>query len=98
MAKSNHSGRMHAHYCAWQSSGLSQRRYSEQNGLHYAQFNYWVLKFRRAQSSTVQEQSGFVPVVVASNTTTPIFEINHSSGHRISFFEVVDASFIKSLL
>ncbi|MGO1245229.1 MAG: IS66 family insertion sequence element accessory protein TnpA [Sphingobacterium sp.] len=94
MAKSNLWDRMHRHYLAWQSSGLSQRAYSKQSGLHQAQFNYWVVKFRSGQRSTVKEQSGFAPVVITPNSNIPVFEIHHSNGHRLSFYEVLDASFI----
>ncbi|MGO3307569.1 MAG: IS66 family insertion sequence element accessory protein TnpA [Sphingobacterium sp.] len=68
---------MHRHYLAWQSSGLSQRAYSKQSGLHQAQFNYWVVKFRSGQRSTVKEQSGFAPVVITPNSNIPVFEIHH---------------------
>ena len=98
MGKSNLSERMYAHFHAWQSSGLSQRSYSSQNGLRIAQFNYWTLKFRKEQSQTVPEESSFVPLIVTSPEATPVFEIHHSSGHRISFFELVDPSFLKLLL
>lgn len=98
MARSKVSTLMYDHYCAWKSSGFSQRKYSKQNGLRVAQFNYWVCKFRREQSPAVIEESGFVPLIVTSNDTTPVFELNHSNGHRISFYQLVDVSFIKALL
>lgn len=98
MKKSNLFERMHAHFIAWQSSGLSQRTYSSQNGLRLAQFNYWTLKFRKEQGAMIQSESGFVPLLVSSSSTEPIFELHHSSGHRISFFELVDPSFLKALL
>lgn len=98
MARSNLSARMYDHFCAWKSSGLSQRSYSKLNGLHVAQFNYWVLKFRREQTSGEPKESEFIPLVVSPSDTTPIFEINHAGGHRISFYQLVDVSLIKSLL
>jgi len=98
MAKSNLSLRMYDHYCAWQSSGLSQRSYSKQNGFRPAQFNYWVCKFRREETPAKSGESGFLPLIISPGDTTPVFEINHASGHRISFFHLVDVAFIKDLL
>lgn len=99
MKKDTLSARMYAHYCSWQSSGLSQRRYSAQHGLRTGQFNYWVVKFQRHQSAMGSEPAGFVPLVVESEESgTPVIEIHHRSGHRISFFQRVDAAYIKSLL
>lgn len=98
MSKQKSYNEMHDHYCAWQSSGLSQHIYSKQNGLQPAQLSYWVSKFRKAEAPIPVEESGFLPVVVTSDVSTPIFEIKHRSGHRISFYQLVDISFIKDLL
>ena len=94
MARNNVSTPMYHHYCTWKSSGLSQRKY----GLSVAHFNYWVCKFRKEESQPVPEESSFVPLIVTSPDATPVFELNHSSGHRISFYQLVDVSFIKALL
>lgn len=98
MARCNLSNRMYDHYCAWQSSGLSQRSYSKENGLTMAQFHYWVGKFRSGQPPAEPEESGFLPLVVSSGDTAPVFEINYSSGHRISFYQLVEVTFIQDLL
>ena len=89
---------MYDHYCAWQSSGLSQRSYSRLNDFRPAQFSYWVCKFRKEQTPAKAEESGFLPLIISPSATTPVFEINHASGHRISFFQLVEVTFIKDLL
>lgn len=73
MASSNLSDRMYDHFCAWKSSGLSQRSYSKLNGLNVAQFNYWVLKFRREPTSVEPKESEFIPLVVSPDDVAPIF-------------------------
>lgn len=98
---------MFNHYCAWKTSVLSQRAYCREHGLRISQFNYWILKFEREelnrqadpQAPKPIQESGFAKLVVDRTChDTPIFEINHNNGHRISFFELVDADYIKSLL
>lgn len=98
MATRELSDRMYDHFCAWQSSGLNQRSYCAQNGLRTAQFNYWVVKFRKQHRSVAVENPGFLPLVITSNRETPIFEISHSNGNRISFYQLIDFSLIKTLL
>lgn len=98
MARSKSSDRMYDHFCAWQSSGLSQRSYSKQQGLRPAQFNYWVCKFRKEQSPGAVTESGFLPLVINPSDATPVFEIDHINGHKISFYQLIDVSLIKSLL
>ena len=89
---------MYEHYCNWVSSGLSQIGYCNSSGLSFAKFNYWVRKLRREAEPASVEPNGFVAVEVNPCCSTPLFEISHKNGHRISFYSTLAASFIKELL
>lgn len=88
---------MYTHYRNWEASGESQIGYCKSQGLSFAKFNYWVRKLRAGQQSSSGDTSGFIALEVSSSHT-PIFEISHKCGHRISFYRAVEASFIKELL
>lgn len=88
---------MYTHYRNWEASGESQIAYCKSQGLSVAKFNYWVRKLRLGGQSRSENTSGFIALEVASGNT-PILEIMHSGGHRISFYRNVDAGFIKELL
>lgn len=88
---------MYAHYRNWEASGESQISYCKSQGLSFAKFNYWVRKLRTGGQSPSGEPSGFIALEVAAGNT-PILEIMHSSGHRISIYRNVEAGFIKELL
>lgn len=88
---------MYAHYRNWEASGQSQIGYCKSEGLSFAKFNYWVRKLRSDCHSPSPATSGFVAVELASSST-PVFEISHKNGHRISFYRIVEACFIKELL
>lgn len=88
---------MHTHYQNWASSGESQTGYYKQHKLSFAKFNYWVRKLRTSRHSPLQEASGFIAVELGS-IHTPVLEISHKNGHRISFYGKVEARFIKELL
>jgi hypothetical protein len=71
--------------------------YCKSAGLSFAKFNYWVRKLRRGAEPTSRETMGFLSVEV-NQSSTPVFEISHKNGHRISFYRTMEASFIKELL
>lgn len=95
--KNNLHTQMYAHYRNWEASGQSQIGYCNTSGLAFAKFNYWVRKFRTSSLPVSHGSSGFVAVELAPSCT-PVLEISHKSGHRISFYRTVEACFIKELL
>jgi len=55
------------HYQKQLSSGMSRRQYSDNAGLGYDRFSYWVQKFRQeAKADMVNQTSPFAQVQVAS--------------------------------
>jgi hypothetical protein len=88
---------MYTHYSNWESSGLSQMGYCKSAGLSFAKFNYWVRKLRRGGEGASAKTLGFLSVEV-NPSGMPVLEISHKNGHRISFYQPMEASFIKELL
>lgn len=95
--RNNLHAQMYAHYCNWEASGQSQIGYCKSEGLSFAKFNYWVRKLRGEAKPISPSASGFVAVEVAPSGM-PVFEISHKNGHRISFYQTIEVSFIKELL
>jgi hypothetical protein len=50
------------HWAAWQSSGLSQRAYCQQQGLSYSAFGYWRNRLNRVKSAAIRPP--FVPLLI----------------------------------
>jgi transposase len=55
-----------AHWAAWQSSGLSQRGYCQQQGLSYSAFGYWRGRLKAMASMPTT----FVPVLIEGPSVT----------------------------
>lgn len=64
------------------NQGVSYSEHCSQTGIHYATFNYWIKKYRRAQA---KQETGntptFLPLhVEACPKTTSSFIITYPSG------------------
>jgi transposase-like protein len=78
----------------YQRSGKTQKQYSEQIGIGYAKFNYWVCKYRDHQSGVA---TGFVKVEAFPSSQQQDMEICYPNGVRIKA-QGVDLSLISQLI
>ncbi len=76
---------MYAKIEAWQCSGLSQNKYSEQEGINLCVFKYWLSKYRLEQAMPVQVKE-FVPIQVEKAEYPSVGEltITYPNGVRLS--------------
>ena len=65
----------------YQRSGKTQKQYSEQIGIAYAKFNYWVCKWRAHQQP--DSVSGFVKVEAYAASQQQDVEITYPNGVRL---------------
>jgi hypothetical protein len=84
----------------WQSSGLSQKAWCEENNVVYGVFHYWYRRFRNQHpDNKVDAKDRFVQLKVQDRSWgTAWCELVLSSGQRLFFHQPVAAEFIKSLL
>lgn len=82
----------------WESSGLSQRKFSEQENISYQNLNNWVKVFRK--QNTELPKPGFIKIAPAENkiSSEKIFsEITFVTGNCIRFFYPIEISQLKKL-
>ena len=80
----------------WKASGLPIKEFCVQHQLANATFHYWLKKYRNNQSP---ETPAFIPVRVKDAMPGPWFaEVSFPDGKRITFHQIIDASYLKSLL
>lgn len=82
----------------WQESGLSQIKFSEQENISYATFNYWIKQYRA--KNNVDVGKGFIKLQSHSKNvgSENIFsEIIFSNGNTIRLFNALDISELKKL-
>lgn len=80
----------------WKGSGQNQHEFCKTKGLAYSGFHYWYKKFREGQAQGAA--SPFVPVHIRKGTGSPLAELILPDGKRLSFYQAVDAAFLRTLL
>ena len=86
---------MESHFQLWQQSGLSRKKYSEEAGIGYHTFLYWIDRLTMEEPSAGSFKQIKLPV---SSLPSSESEIEYPSGVRIRLDSTLPASFIKSLL
>lgn len=83
---------------SWRQSGLSQKAYCEQHGVHYHAFHYWFKRYR--QQNEPDTAKGFIPVQIQGSSTAlqAGIEVIFTDGRRVLFHTPVDAAFIKAII
>ena len=80
----------------WQQSGLSQKKYCEQNNIAYHVFHYWHIHSR------YKADRGGSPAFVKLQTVSPPSgmhaELVLPDGKRLIFHQPLSADFFKALL
>jgi hypothetical protein len=86
---------MESHFLLWRQSGLSRKKYSEEAGIGYHSFLYWIGRLTVEEPSAGSFKQIKLPVSPAPFSA---IEIEYPSGVRIRLDSTLPASFIKSLL
>ena len=86
---------MEGHIQAWHQSGLSKKKYSEEAGIPYHTFLYWIdrLSAQGQQDGSFRELS--LPATLQASGQ---IEIEYPSGVRLRFSCHFPATYIKALL
>lgn len=80
----------------WQQSGLSQKKYCEQNNIAYHHFHYWYKRYHTRQAG--DSAGDFIPVRVNAASPAGNIELQLPDGKRILFHQPISADFLKALL
>jgi len=78
----------------WSTSGLTQKEFCKKHKLGYNQLQYWLRRSKKVSNPS----QGFIELVHEQTDPTPqSMELHFANGCRLVFFNIPDASFIKSL-
>jgi hypothetical protein len=86
------------HIEAWQSSGLKQSAYCQQQGLNYKTFAARLSDYRKAQQALAPV---LIPVQVVKPPMPPVADsivLTHRKGHRLALPVTVSAPWLAELL
>lgn len=88
---------------AYHASQLPVRQFCEDKPYTFHKLNYWVLKIKKEQNGGQHVQkSGFSSIKVSNGTPntahTAHADINYPNGIRITIYEPLTVSLLKSLL
>ena len=93
------------HVKAWQLSGLSQTKYSAQQGLSATTFHGWVTRYNKAAKHPVPPRLTMVPILIKAPEAAPaptmrstVITLSHPSGWQCSLSEEVGVAWLASLL
>lgn len=83
---------------AWQSSGLTQKRWCEAAGMNPATFQYWLRRWRARQDPPASP--AFVPLTIRHETSaaTASMELCLPDGRRLCFCELPAVAYLRELL
>lgn len=81
-------------YQEWKSSGLPVGLFCERASVKYATFRYWAKKFEQPDIA----DSGFTELRIKQGNSAPIAVLNFPTGASMSFYELPDTGWLKTLL
>ena len=81
----------------WKVSGQNQHVFCQSQDIAYSGFHYWYKKYREQHQE--EGLSSFVPIRVKNMATgSVVTELILPDGRRLSFYQSVDASYLRALL
>jgi hypothetical protein len=80
----------------WQQSGLSQKKFCEQNTIAYHHFHYWYKRYRNRQAA--DSTGEFVPVRVNAASPAGSLELQWPDGKKILFHQPISVDYLKALI
>lgn len=86
----------------WEESGLSQKKFTEQENIVFNNFYYWLKKYRKQKQKqdAKEKRSGFVKISVpkqALGNAACLSEVVFVNGNRIKFYNAIEISQLKQL-
>ena len=82
------------HIESWQSSGLSQKAYCQQQGLNYNTFSARLCEYRKVGK---EKLPALIPVQVKP-VVSKLIVLKHGKGHQVMLPDSVSASWLAELL
>lgn len=81
----------------WKQSGLPKKKFCIEHQVANATFHYWCKKYKLQDTDSLPS---FIPVHVKENHSSvlPLAELSLPDGKKLTFFNSLDASILKSLL
>jgi hypothetical protein len=80
----------------WEQSGLPKKEFCAKQQVANATFYYWFKKYKHKDAVM---SPAFIPVRVKESSSTQAFaELVLGNGKKITFYNSVDASFLKALI
>ncbi|MGS0741204.1 IS66 family insertion sequence element accessory protein TnpA [Glaciimonas sp. GG7] len=96
------------HVKAWQLNGLSQAKYSTQQGLNATTFHGWVTRYHKAAKQPVPTRLTIVPVLIkapqavvvaaAPTIRSAAITLSHPNGWQCSLPQELAVAWLASLL
>lgn len=80
----------------WQRSQITHLDYCRAHGLAYHVFHYWYKKYKTVHLPPPAGQ-GFTALQLTP-TGAAFVEVHLAGGHRIAFYQAVDAAYLKALV
>lgn len=81
----------------WKQSGLAKKEFCVRHQIANATFHYWFKKYNQNDDSG---ETSFVPIHIKElkSQDQPFAELVLPDGRKLTFYNALDASFLKSLL
>jgi hypothetical protein len=76
----------------WKQSGLSQKKFCEQNSIAYHHFHYWYKRHRTRQAS--DSGGEFVPITVNAAPLQCSIELQLPDGKKVSFYQPIAVDYL----
>lgn len=82
----------------WQHSGLSQKKYCQQNNIAYHHFHYWYKRYLNQKAADSTNTSSFIPVTLNAASSVGCIELQWPDGKRILFHQPIGVNYLKALI
>jgi hypothetical protein len=82
----------------WQSSGLNQKTFCEQQNLKYFVFHYWYKRYRDEQQQATAVPKGFIELKPSALSSDMFAELIVPNGMRIILHQPVSSDYLHALL
>lgn len=82
----------------WQSSGLRQKAFCQEQNLKYHVFHYWYTQYREEQQQAVAAPKGFTELKPSGVDRDMFAELIVPNGKRIILHQPVSCDYLHALL
>jgi hypothetical protein len=87
----------------WQTSGLSQKEFSKQEGYPLTTFSYWLIKYGKQKKGQEAKTKPFLPVEIILPSETTSYECNiitiiYPNGIRVTCPITIEKEYLRTLI